>query len=143
MIVNIGIEKLLLQLLSIAGFLISLYFAFVYHGLARASEKLIPANVCSAKTCHSVLETKFAKAFKIPNFYLGLVYYYIVFVSTFYNPEGMILWGFLIVSWLAVLFSAYLFYALVFKLKTRCNLCFAAQMINLGIGMMLVLGFYG
>ena len=129
--------EIYLQLLSALGFLISLYFVLVYHGFTQVSNKLIPVNICSENTCNSVLETKFSKVFKFPNFYFGLVYYLVIFISTFFVLEGIVYTGFLIVSWFVVLFSAYLAYALIFKLKTNCNLCFTAQIVNLVIAVLL------
>ncbi|MBS3102118.1 vitamin K epoxide reductase family protein [Candidatus Woesearchaeota archaeon] len=127
---------LYLQLLSASGFLISLYFAFTYHGFTKPSNKLIPADICSENMCHSILNTKFASVFKIPNFYLGLIYYFIVFLSGFFVLNNLILLIFVIVAWLVVLFSIYLAYALIFKLRTACNLCFTAQIINLAIAVL-------
>jgi len=130
------VYELYFQILSILGFVISLYFLFTYLGLTKPSNKLIPSNVCSENTCLSVLETRFARVFKIPNFYLGLIYYFMVFTSSFFILSGLILYGFLIVSWFVVLFSVYLAYSLIFRLKTSCNLCFAAQIINLSIAVL-------
>lgn len=127
-----------LQILSSLGILISIYFVLTYHGFTLPSSKLIPIHICSKGTCHNILKTRFSNVFKVPNFYLGLIYYLVVFFSTFFVLEKNILFGFLIVSWLVVLFSIYLVYALIFKLKTNCNLCFTAQVINLLIGI-----FYG
>jgi len=131
--------ELYLQLLSVLGLIISLYFVFIYHGIAKGSNKLVPKSICSEKTCHNVLQTKFARVFKVPNFYLGIDYYLIVFISTFFDLNNLILYGLLIISWFVVLFSIYLAYSLIFKLKTACNLCFLAQIINLVIGILFFL----
>ena len=127
---------LFFQISSILGFIISLYFVFTYLGLTKPSNKLIPANVCSENSCSSVLETRFARVFKFPNFYLGLIYYSMVFISSFFVLNNLILYFFLALSWFVVLFSIYLAYALIFKLKTACNLCFIAQIINLFIAVL-------
>lgn len=127
---------LLIQILSMIGFGISLYFLFTYHGLAKPSNKLIPINICSKNTCHSILQTRFSKVFKIQNFYLGMVYYYIIFILSFFKLPEFILISVIVVAWLVVFFSLYLAYALIFKLKTACNLCFTAQIINLLIAIL-------
>jgi len=88
------------QILSVLGFIISLYFVFIYLGLTKPSNILIPANVCSKNKCSSVLETRFASVFKVPNFYLGLIYYFIVFVSSFFELNNTMLIFLLTLSWI-------------------------------------------
>ena len=130
---------LFFQISSILGFIISLYFVFTYLGLTKPSNKLIPADICSKNACSSVLETRFARVFKVPNFYLGTIYYFMVFISSFFALNNLILYFFLALSWFVVLFSVYLAYSLIFRLKTACNLCFTAQIINLFIAVLYTL----
>ena len=118
------------QAVSAIGFLISLYFILVSKGILSHSNKLI-GMVCSKDTCTRVIDTPYARVFKIPNFELGIVYYAAIFAISFLTLSKSQGYAVIAVAWFTVAVSAYLAYALLFKLKTNCNLCFAAQLINL------------
>lgn len=127
---------LLLKALSTTGFLISLYFLGVYKGWIHSSTVLLPPSVCSKNSCNAVLGNPFARVFHIPNFYLGIMYYVILLVS----PTSIVLQfqeGFVLASWLVVVFSVYLAHALIFRLKINCVLCFLSHAVNVGIAVAL------
>ena len=129
-----------LALLSTVGFLLSLYFALVYHKLIKPDSSVIP-QVCrmDESSCGSLLRTKEAALFGLPNFYLGLAYYAALltvpmlserfFWSLWYNFAGA--------SVLTVVAGGYLSYALIAKLNVPCVLCFAAHTINLFIALLM------
>ncbi len=119
-----------LQYLGFVGLLISLYFLLVYKGFLGSSETFLPKKICSKGSCHDLLKTGFSKVFRVPNFILGIVYYTLIilyqflpFLKPMFAPLGVFV----------ALFSIYLAYALVFKLKTSCVLCFASHIINVTI----------
>jgi len=130
---------LILQLCSILGLLISLYFLAIYQGLIKGNTALVPQKMCSKNTCSEVLKTPFARVFKVPNFTLGILYYLMIFFLTVFTLPSAVQLFITIISWLAVVFSVYLAYALVVKLKTTCVLCFVSQTINLIIAVTLLL----
>ena len=124
----------LLLLLSLIGFLISLYFTLVYYRKIPANYFLVP-QVCRMEegACQAVLSTRDARVFGVPNFVLGLGYYslilFIVLIKGF-GVDPILFKVFLWVSILVVLFSVYLSYSLLFKIKTACPLCFISHGIN-------------
>ena len=129
---------IILTIISILGLIISLYFLIVYKGIIKGMNKLLPKEICSENTCNAILETRFAKVFKIPNFILGIFYYIIILLASLY-PYYLVFFRvfFILLSWFVVAFSLYLAYTLIFKLRTICVLCFISQIINLGIAILL------
>jgi len=124
-----------IQIISMMGFAISTYFLLVYKGLLGGIESILPAAVCSKNSCNAVLETPFSRVFKIPNFILGIFYYSAVFLYPFFAHIE----EYLFISALVSLFSLYLAYTLLYRLKTQCILCFVSHGINISITMILAL----
>jgi uncharacterized membrane protein len=131
----------LLLFLSLIGFLISLYFTLVYYRRIPANYYLVP-RICRMKesACQTVLSTKDARLFGIPNSALGVLYYGVVFLVTVAGGwqevdamHGFILW----ISILVVLLSLYLSYSLLFRIKIMCPLCFVSHAINILIALLL------
>src|SRR5262245_38259201 len=103
--------------LAIAGLYISLYFTLVYYGILRAENSFVPA-FCSLKeeTCRSVLNTRFARVFGVPNSLLGVIYYVAILVLLFAQLlfVPLFLNSLLVAAWLAVALGIYLAYSLFF-----------------------------
>jgi uncharacterized membrane protein len=127
------IERVAIGLLSILGFLISLYFAAMYHTLALRVDRYIP-NFCRIEpsTCTTVLETSQARLFGVPNFDLGMLYYTgllgsAILPALWRQLHLMLFLG----SIVTVATGFYLSYVLVFRLRIRCTLCFVSHAVNL------------
>jgi len=120
-----------LQLSSAIGLIISLYFYCVYKGYV--SGFFSPRKLCARNTCHDILKTPFAHIFKVPNFSLGIFYYIAVFAFTLVEPVPAVSTLLLVISWLVVILSVYLTYALFFVLEIDCILCYAAHIANVVI----------
>jgi len=131
-----------LQLLSGTGFLISVYFWKAYRGLVHPPKSLIPPSICSENVCHGVLRTPFARIFRVPNFTIGILYYTMVFIIASFPVPLEVHYAVLGASWLVALLSLYLAWALIFKLRVNCLLCFAAHIVNVLIALLLTLPFY-
>ncbi|HLC84978.1 MAG TPA: vitamin K epoxide reductase family protein [Candidatus Nanoarchaeia archaeon] len=129
-----------IRILAWFGLFISVYFWNVYKGWMHSAPWLIPARICRKNVCSDVLKTYFARVIVIPNFYWGIVYYTLVLVWSFVTVPIPLTRALMLLSWCVVIFSGYLFYALVFHLRVRCNLCFVVQAINLVIALLLTLG---
>ncbi|MDO8683227.1 MAG: vitamin K epoxide reductase family protein [Armatimonadota bacterium] len=133
MLIDILCSSILL--LSLAGLADSLYFTLVYYGYMRPDARFIPA-ICQMENsaCKTVLESKYARVFSIPNSLLGLPYYAltasICLIHWIYGTWLLLPYA-LIASAIAVAFSAYLTRALIYKLRQPCPLCFLAHAINL------------
>jgi len=128
------LSNFFLIVLSVAGFLISLYFTLVYYQRIPANYYLVP-RFCRMEesTCQSILSTREARLFGAPNFLYGILYYAVVFLGTLlesYDGGSLTVLMLTALSISAVLVSIYLGHALLFKLKTACPLCFMSHGIN-------------
>lgn len=121
------------------GFYISAYFTLVYYGILAASTKLMP-NVCrlEERTCQTVLTTKYARVFGVPNSLLGVLYYLaVVFVLLAGWTTGPIATATLVVAWFTVALGIFLAYSLFFIIKIPCPLCLTGHSINLILALLL------
>ena len=131
---------IIFQILSLIGFLISLYFTLVYRNQLASNTPWIP-KMCrmEAGDCDQIIRTPDAHLFGIPNFYLGIVLYAVCIVSPFiFKPFTGVADIFMIVLGVVVGTSLYLSYSLLRVLKKRCVLCFTTHIINLGLFLLLV-----
>ncbi len=126
------------------GLYIAAYFTLVYYGLIAANTKLMP-KVCQLeeRTCQTVLTTKYARLFGVPNSLLGVVYYatVILLLSTDWidAPGGIAILGVwlelwflvMIAAWFTVLVGFVLVYSLFFIIRIPCPLCLAGHAFNL------------
>ena len=133
-------ERLIIGMLSIVGLLISAYFAVIYHKIIPTIDRYVP-KFCRPKptTCATVLETPQARLLGMPNFDLGILYYFSLLGSTILT----VLWKQLHVILFAgsvatVVVGFYLSYVLFFQLRIRCSICIAGHAVNLMIFLFLL-----
>lgn len=128
--------------LAVIGLYIAAYFTLVYYGLLAPSTKLMP-SVCRLKdrSCQTVLTTKYARLFGVPNSLLGVVYYLalIVLVSGGWTA-GPVASALIAAAWFAVAVGFLLVYSLFFIIRIPCPLCLAGHAINLLLALLLTLG---
>ncbi|HSB10552.1 MAG TPA: vitamin K epoxide reductase family protein [Blastocatellia bacterium] len=125
--------------LAAIGWYIASYFTLVYYGLVAANTSLMP-RVCrlEEQTCQTVLNTRYARVFGVPNSLLGLLYYSIVIVILSCGWEGGPLGAVLIaVAWFTVALGFVLVYSLLFVIRIPCPLCLAGHTINLALAILL------
>lgn len=119
------------------GFLISAYMTFEYYGAIGGSVERGPWTCPSERgMCTTAVSTPEAHVFGVPNSLLGLGWYALIVVAAAARiayGQWLVLTGLLGVAILAAAFSLYLAWALIFRLRTVCVLCFASQMINLAL----------
>jgi uncharacterized membrane protein len=136
--------RILIAALSAAGLYISIYFTLVYYGMIQAENSIMPA-FCSMKehTCQSVLNTRFARVFGVPNSLLGVIYYFLILVLLFANLpfDPVLLNTLMVVAWFNVALGIYLTYSLFFIIKTPCRLCLASHVINLALALLFTRAF--
>jgi len=132
--------RIFLGLFSVAGLLISGYFAVVYHKLIPGVDRFVP-KFCRVEpgACATILGTRQARLFGVPNFDLGILFYVGLAVSAILPDvwkelRTMLLFG----SIVAVLMGLYLSYSLLFQLKVHCRLCYTSHVINILIFLLLV-----
>ena len=78
----IEVESVLVVLLAMVGLYIAAYFTLVYYGVVKADSRMMP-QVCQLddRSCKTVLQTRQARVFGVPNSLLGVVYYFVAIVS--------------------------------------------------------------
>ena len=127
--------------LATVGLYIAAYFTLVYYGIVRASTKLMP-NVCQLeeRTCQTVLGTKYARVFGVPNSLLGVLYYLIVILLlSVGGTGGPIATATIAVAWFTVALGLFLAYSLFFIIKIPCPLCLTGHTINLLLAVLLTI----
>lgn len=122
--------------MSLVGLADSGYFTLVYYGRMPADSHLIP-KTCRMEqgACRTVLNSEYARVFRVPNSLLGLVYYAFTIVAAVMlicGDRGLLAYAF-VASLVSVAFSAYLAVALVSRVRLPCPLCFLAHGVNLAL----------
>ncbi len=101
--------------------------------------------VCPMKGgCISVTESKWAKTLGIRNDIVGFCYYILIIILSILiwsGQEQITLWM-LLISSIAVLFSAFLVYIQAKVIKEYCFYCLVSALINLLIFIISILNFY-
>ena len=132
-----AIEIVLLRAASIIGFAISLMFYLEAKKWMVPLISIINSKFCRTGVCIEVHLTKYGRFLNIPNYIYGLGYYILIFNASFFVlSEPLLL---VILAWFVVLYSIYLAWALVFKLKTVCIFCYTEHIMNLIIAISLTL----
>ena len=125
--------------LSAIGLYIAAYFTLVYYGLIGANTKLMP-KVCrlEERTCQTVLGTKYARVFGVPNSLLGVLYYLTVIAILLAGwTVAPITEALIAVAWFTVVLGLYLAYSLFFTIRIPCPLCLTGHGINLALAILL------
>src|SRR5713226_6792507 len=115
--------------LAAIGLYIAAYFTLVYYGLIEANTKLMP-SVCrlEERTCQTVLGTRYARVFGLPNSLLGVFYYVMVIVLLAGSwASGWIGLGLIVLAWFTVGLGGFLVYSLFFIIRIPCPLCLAGH----------------
>ena len=127
--------------LAAVGSYIAAYFTLVYYGLIRADTRLMP-RVCRLedRTCQTVLGTRYARVFGVPNSLLGVCYYVMVIalLSGGFTAEPVAT-ALIVVSWFTVALGMFLVYSLFFIVKIPCPLCLTGHAINLALAILLTI----
>lgn len=127
--------------LAAVGFYIAAYFTLVYYGLIAADTRLMP-QVCRLedRTCKTVLTTRYARLFGVPNSLLGVLYYLTVIVLMLGGwTSGAIGLALIVAAWFTVAVGLVLIYSLFFIIRIPCPLCLAGHTINLALAIILTL----
>jgi uncharacterized membrane protein len=125
--------------LAAIGLYIAGYFTLVYYGLLAANTRLMP-SVCQLeeRSCKTVLGTKYACVFGVPNSLLGVLYYLIVITLVLGGFTAVpISLALIAVAWFTVGLGLVLAYALFFIIRIPCPLCLAGHTINLSLAILL------
>ena len=121
--------------LAAVGLYIAAYFTLVYYGLIAANTRMMP-SVCRLKehTCQTVLGTRYARLFGVPNSLLGVLYHLTVIVLLLGGwTTAPIVVAMIVVAWFTVGLGFVLVYSLFFIIRIPCPLCLAGHTINLAL----------
>ncbi len=143
------IIRLAIVVLSLVGLWDAFYFTLAYYGRVQKA-RWVPAVLCAREgsNCVTVVQTPYARVFRVPNSLLGIFYYSAVVAWTVVGPRldlrlGGVAFPFVWLMWAAsvvtVLLGSYLIYALLKKLHTHCPLCYLAHGINAVLLVLLIL----
>jgi len=125
--------------LAFIGLYISVYFTLVYYGVVKPNARLIP-RFCQleGRSCETVLGSKYARVFGVPNSLLGSLFYVgvVAILANGSMPPAVGIAA-VITAWFTVALGVFLAYALFFLLRIPCPLCLTAHLINLLVALIL------
>ncbi len=116
---------MILELLSLAGFLISSYIFVTVH---NHKQLICPLG----KDCNAVVESKYGELFGIRNDMLGMFYYATVFIFSFFMipiPHTLALF----VTGGASAMALLLIFIQAFVLKKWCDFCLGSSVVTFAI----------
>lgn len=110
------------------GALISLYFCIVFWGmLSSAQIKFLNVHFPLPEVCQNLFTKPQSRFLNIPNPLLGLFFYsFLIYQFFFFTSFEMAL----NLCGIAFIYSIYLTYQLIFKLRQRCFLCMVLHFFN-------------
>ncbi|MEK6934972.1 MAG: vitamin K epoxide reductase family protein [Nanoarchaeota archaeon] len=114
-----------LKILAILGFLISLYAYNVERKLGKKGYKA-GCDIRDNISCSKAFTSKYGKLVGIPNSLVGIFFYVIIFLLSYYNMT--IIFYLAILAFLGSIYLAYISY---FKLKNFCLVCSAVYLVNI------------
>ena len=120
----------IIRILALLGFVLNLHFIYTHH---FKEPKHRHTKLCAGNKCKIMAESRYAHIFYIPNYVLSVIYYAGLFIMSLtpYFAQENLRAAMLGLTWFVAGMSVYLTYFLVFKLRTRCIVCFSSAIINL------------
>lgn len=111
-------KRLLVSFLAVCGIAVSLYLTYV---------KLTGSPIkCTVGSCDIVQNSKYAELFGIPVAVFGVLFYFLLFLFTYYKTYVLLklwsLWGFI--------FSLYLTYLEIYVIKEICQWCVISAVLS-------------
>lgn len=136
--------RLALAALSLAGLWAAVTMTGAFYGWWRGPARLVPERLCSPRAggCLDILATRYARVFGPPNSSLGIAYYLLLLAVAAAGPArlpGALEAPLRAIAWGVVIFSVYLAWSLLFRLRTGCPICFLSHGINLAVALILTL----
>lgn len=133
----------LILILSVLGFLNASYFVLVTYGFIAPDPRWLP-TFCRMDegTCASIVTTRYASVFGLPNALYGMVWYVatacagVSLLATGRVPFCLPLIG---IALGTVVLGVYLAWALLSRLRVACVLCFFGHGVNTALLLLFVL----
>ncbi|MGD2089835.1 MAG: vitamin K epoxide reductase family protein [Candidatus Aminicenantes bacterium] len=120
--------ELVFQIITVCGFLISLYALYVRHKVLKATTYSPICDIRANISCSKALGSQHSKTMGIPNPLAGLLFYALVFAMSF-SYMHLVIYPVLA----AVLFSLYLAYISYIKQKNFCLVCTLTYVVNIAL----------
>ncbi len=120
-------NMLALQILSILGFVVSLYAYIVERKYEKDKKYKAVCDISDNMSCKKAFTSEYGKIFGISNSFIGMLFYVGLFVLTLYNFSNIIFY----MSWLSFAMSVYLAYISFIKMKNFCLVCTSIYIINI------------
>jgi uncharacterized membrane protein len=117
---------LVFQIITVCGFLISLYALYVRHKVLKAPTYSPICDIRANISCSKALGSEYSKTMGVPNALAGLLFYALVFVLSF-SYMHLVIYPVLA----SVLFSLYLAYISYIKQKNFCLVCTLTYLVNI------------
>jgi vitamin-K-epoxide reductase (warfarin-sensitive) len=119
---------LAIYLISLAGMLLSIYAAYVERKVSQDRNYRALCDISSKMSCSKTFTSGYGKMFLgISNGIIGIIFYAAIITLTYLGHMQIIFY----LAAVSVLCSIYLAYALSFKVKTACIVCYSIYIINL------------
>jgi uncharacterized membrane protein len=118
--------KIYFQIVTVCGFLISLYALIVRHKMHQSESYSPLCDIHFNISCSKALGSRYSKTLGIPNPLAGLFFYTFLFLLSFWFIHLT-----LFPAAAAVLFSFYLAYISYIKQKNFCLLCTLTYLVNI------------
>ncbi len=116
--------KTVITILSVAGFLLSVYLTHLYYTNANTSYCLSGAG------CDSVRESSYSSVLGVPVSVVGILGYFMIFILTVATISKRTKWLVLyLISLAGFVFSIYLTYIELFVIKAVCSYCVISAII--------------
>ena len=119
---------LVFQIITVCGFLISLYALYVRHKVLKTPTYSPICDIRANISCSKALGSQYSKTMGVPNALAGLLFYTLVFVLSFLYMHLVI---YPVIA--SVLFSLYLAYISYIKQKNFCLVCTLTYMVNIAL----------
>lgn len=126
------------------GAWIAVYFTLVTYRIVPPDARWVPAFCrMDEETCAAVIDSEYARVFRVPNSLLGLGWYGAATGAGLAGLAGgtvPLCPTFVLVALVTVVVSVYLAWSLLFRLETHCPLCYTSHLLNGGLLVAFVLG---
>lgn len=119
---------LIFQIITVCGFLISVYALYVRHKVLKAPAYSPICDIRANISCSKALGSRYSKTMGVPNPLAGLLFYALVFVLSFSYMHLVI---YPVIA--SVIFSLYLAYISYIKQKNFCLVCTLTYLVNIAL----------
>ena len=115
-----------IMILSVVGFLLSLYTFFIERQLIHHAGYIPLCDISDVVSCTKPLLSPYAKLLGISNAVLGMIFYAGMFVGAWYGYADLVRYGALLAALASVIFA----YILYFRIYALCIICTLIYVVN-------------